>query len=364
MRRLNRVAIVGMGLINSQGIGSNEIYDKKNAYPDLESYEGTLKIGYSQIGDIDAKKYLPGISLRCTDRITTYAGIATSMAISNYISDTSVNTDHVGMALGSAMGSIVSISNFDLQALTEGAGSVNPMEFPNTVSNAPTSKVGIWFKLKGPSVTISNGFTSSLDSIGFAFDEIAYGKAQYYIAGGCEEVSDEVYKGYTGVVLGKEENNPGTVIQKELIGEGAGAVFLCPMENAVYKGYKIYAEISDFFSSKIVADKHYGETVKSIVNSMLDANELSDKEIKVYTSKLINNKYASIIYGELTKLFGENRVIVNNTNDNISMNYLGLNGVFNMAYAIQDIRTDNSIKAALICDVGCDGRLSCAIIKY
>ena len=368
MKRTNRVSIIGIGAVNPQGVGIQEVLKNKCTLPEFnvssaESSEKDFQVAYIKVGAINTAEYLPGISIRCTDRTTIYSGVASSMAIGNYISSNAIDSSQVGMALGSALGSVVSISNFNLQALAEGPSSVSPMEFPNTVSNAPASKVGIWFSLKGPSVSISNGFTSGLDAIGFAFDEISYGKAQYYLAGGSEELSENVHTGYASVIANKAKKST-LSSQSEVIVEGSGVLFLSSTEEAISKGFELHGEIVDFYSGKIVVDNGYVKTVMSTLTAIIESNEIQENDIMVYTSMMPFNELSTIVYAEALKQFGNDKFVICNQIENTYLNYLGMNGVFNLIYALHDLKSNpGKDKNALIFDIGCDGKLSCIIVK-
>ena len=89
---------------------------------------------------------------------------------------TEENTNDVGVVLGSTMGSVWSISEYDKQALKEGPRSVNPALFANTVINSPASQISIRFGVRGFNTTISTGFSSALDALKYASDFIKWGK--------------------------------------------------------------------------------------------------------------------------------------------------------------------------------------------
>jgi len=374
MKKTNRVAVIGMGLVSPQGTGIDEVLQNKPCLPSFRSSseifgkEG-LKSGYNKVTDSFANAYLPSISMQYTDGITRYAGIASSMAIGKYLPYNSINPSEVGMALGTSLGSIVSISGFDLQSLNEGPSSVRPMEFPNTVSNAPTSKVGIWFKLKGPSVTISNGFTSSTDAMGFAFEEISCGRVGYYLAGGSEEISDNVYHGYTSSLADKRVSPSKIALAGgssvvETVVEGSGMLLLCSMGEAKSKGLETYGEITDFVSIKLSTDRQYVETVLDIITTMIGNSDFPEEDIMLYSSYLPFNEFACTVYAEVIRCFGKERLITHNSLDGVSANYLGLSGVFNAACALEDLAHSKSgSRGALVFDIGCDGKFSGIFIK-
>ena len=92
--------------------------------------------------------------------------------------------------LGSAFGALESSVDFDRQALLKGPQTVNPMDFPNTVANAAGSRIGIWLQLKGPNVTLTNGETSFIDALGFAWEGMNGGLFNRCLVGAADKLPD------------------------------------------------------------------------------------------------------------------------------------------------------------------------------
>ncbi|HYH02132.1 MAG TPA: beta-ketoacyl synthase N-terminal-like domain-containing protein, partial [Bacillota bacterium] len=154
MQRQNRVVITGMGLFHSP------------------------EAGYIKLDDQELQDLLPGINFRSVNRQSIFAGIAARRAIATYLEEAGFQPEQTGVVMGSTFGAVTSIGEFYRKALGEGVNAVSPMEFPNTVANAPASRVGIWLKLKGPSISLSDGLISGLNAVGYAYDEIRYQKAE------------------------------------------------------------------------------------------------------------------------------------------------------------------------------------------
>jgi hypothetical protein len=361
MGKDNRVVIVGLGYINSQ-VKDRNFISGMNIMPEFKVYAEKFSndekvLGYSKIEKIDLKSYLPGRSIRCIDKASIYAGIATKMAIEDCLGSNNIDSD-VGIVLGIAMSAFHSTIEFILQSLKEGPSFVNPMEFPNTVSNAPASRVGIWFNLKGPSIAISNGFTASMDSIGFAFDEISFGKNKYYLAGGAEEISENIYKGYAAVAFEKFTDKAVT----EIIGEGSGILMLTTVDEAIDKNYKIYGEIIDFYSQKISSNSNCDDVLKNIFSSVISKNGIDENAVIFCSNRLPFNKFSNRC--DILGNYQEDQVNMRCIDDNTNVNYLGMNGVFNVQNIILKKDTLNSkFKYALVYDIGCDCKFSGILIK-
>jgi len=135
------------------------------------------------------QKRFSEVSPKYIDTASLLAGIAAVEALRG--SDwTEEERRDFSVVLGSALGTLESVLGFDGQALQKGPNAVNPMDFPNTVANAPGSRVGIWLQLKGPNVTLTNGGTAFLDALGFAWEATKSGLFRRGLVGAVERVPD------------------------------------------------------------------------------------------------------------------------------------------------------------------------------
>ncbi len=131
----------------------------------------------------------PNESPKYIDSLSLLAAIAAGRALegSALLSRKELR-ENFGVVLGNGFGAIASSLDFDRQALLKGPNTVNPMDFPNTVANAAGSRIGIWLQLKGPNVTLTNGGTSFIDAIGFAWEGYNAGLFQCCLTGAVEKV--------------------------------------------------------------------------------------------------------------------------------------------------------------------------------
>ena len=167
------------------------------------------------------------------------------------------DTDIYGVSLGSTMGSVRSISEFDKEALREGPRAVNPALFPNTVINSPASHISIKFNIQGFNSTIATGFCSSLDAIYYAMNMINLYEYKVVLTGGVEELCEQTYKGFhkighlAGSRPGKEEIDCPFDKRRNgiVMGEGACIVVLEELEHARARDAKVYAEVLGYGTS-------------------------------------------------------------------------------------------------------------------
>jgi len=253
-----RIVITGVGVLASNGIGKEEFW--KNLKDGVSGIKPVTLFDTSktrcklagEISDFKPADYLGPKGLRNLDRATKLALVAAKLAIDDSkLQITEENTDEVGLSLGTTLGSVWSISEFDKEALRSGPRSVNPAHFPNTVINSPASQISIKFNIKGFNTTISSGFSSSLDAIGYAINFLKLGRVNVVLAGGVEELCLQTFLGFykighlAGSRPGKQEINcPYDKRRNGIVfGEGASILVLEELEHAKNRGARIYGEV-------------------------------------------------------------------------------------------------------------------------
>ena len=257
-----RIVITGIGVLASNGIGRKEYWqalkESRVGFKDVSLFDTSdLKVkSAGEISEFDAKTFLGPKGLRSLDRSTKLICSAGKLAIDDAkLEITEDNTNDVGVVLGTTLGSVYSISEFDKTALREGPRYVNPALFPNTVINSPGSQVSIKFNIKGFNTTVSTGFTASLDAIGYAIDFLNFDRAKVVLAGGVEEMCIQTFLGFYKIgFLSGSRNGLAPVscpFDKRrngiIFGEGAAFLVLEDLNHALERNAEILAEISNFY---------------------------------------------------------------------------------------------------------------------
>lgn len=253
-----RIVITGVGVVASNGIGKDEFW--KNCLAGVSGIKpitlfDTSKYRCRWAGEISGfqpERYLGPKGLRNLDRTTLLALVAAKLAIEDAkLEITDENRNDVGVVLGSTMGSVHSISEFDKEGLREGPRYVNPALFPNTVINSPASQVAIRFGLRDLNATISTGFTASLDAISYAWDMLELERAEVLLVGGVEELCIQIFLGFykLGFLATAQDGTApfyGPFDSRHrgaLLGEGAAFFVLEPLAHAQARGATMYAEL-------------------------------------------------------------------------------------------------------------------------
>jgi 3-oxoacyl-[acyl-carrier-protein] synthase II len=260
---VERIVVTGLGVISALGAGREAFWRSLAAGASglrpLSLFDP--RIGRSrlagEIAEFSPAPFIGTKGIRHFDRTTLLLACAAKLALEDagvlQGGEAPVRDDRIGIAVGSTYGSIGSIAAFDTEALREGPSYVNPMEFPNTVLNAPASRVSILLGVTGPNATISTGEASAVDAIGYGADFLRLGRAAAMLAGGVFGLGEDVYHGFagTGVLSGTRGDEelcaPFDRRRNGLVlGEGSCLLFLEPLSRARARGAGIYGEVTGY----------------------------------------------------------------------------------------------------------------------
>lgn len=256
-----RVVITGLGIISPIGSGREEFCRKlldgacgirPASVFDMSIYKVRAA---GEIRDFAPENILGPKGLRTLDRSTKLVTCAAKLALEDAgFEVTEDNSRDIGIAVGSTMGSIKSISDFDKDALLDGPRYVNPALFPNTVINSPASQVSIRFAVRGFNATISNGYSSSLDALNYAADFLRLGRIKAVLAGGVEELCEQILAGFyhAGCLAAAGGDSAGLSCPFDnrrsgiVLGEGSAMLMIEESEGAKNRGAKILGEIKGY----------------------------------------------------------------------------------------------------------------------
>ena len=122
-------------------------------------------------------EFLPETDIRMVDRqsLLLMAAIWDAMK-KNEIDPESLPPESTAVVCGSNQCALLPSIDFLNSALEKGALGISPMSFPNTVGNAPASRVAIWLKLRDKIICLSDGpLQSGLDALLTGLEEVNKG---------------------------------------------------------------------------------------------------------------------------------------------------------------------------------------------
>ncbi len=169
----------------------------------------------------------------------------------------------VGVIFGSAIGGVPGILEQADTLRERGPDRVSPNFLPNVLVDSVSGQLAISLGLKGPNYAVVSACATGSHAIGEAAEMIRRGAADAVLAGGTEScMVPLILAGFTAMRgLAVEDEHPPHASRPFdatragfVMGEGAGAVLLEPLDSAEQRGARIYAEVLGYGASN---DAHH-----------------------------------------------------------------------------------------------------------
>ena len=259
-----RVVITGMGIVSPVGNDLKTAWrnilngfsgiDKITRF-DVNSSDIKIKIA-GEVKNFDITKYISFKQARNMDTFLHY-GIAAGIQAWNdsQIKINEVNSERIGVLIGSGIGGLPRIENTKFDYIRRGARRISPFFIPSSLINMINGQLSIKYGIKGPSYSVVSACTTSLHCIGDASRIIEYGDADVMLTGGSDStISPLGIGGFAAMkALSKRNHDPKTAsrpwdIDRDgfVLGEGSGVLILEEYEHAKKRHAKIYGEISGY----------------------------------------------------------------------------------------------------------------------
>jgi len=280
----DRICVTGIGVVSPIGIGKEEFLSSlKNGKSGIEEIkEFDTHFSRSKKGGVirsfHPKDFIPVSKIRRLDRASQFAIAASKLALADaQFTVTQENSPRVGVVLGSGFCGLSSSEEFHRGQVLKGFLDFNPMLFPNTVPNAPSSYVSIELGIQGVNSTLVESFCTAEAAICFACDQVRKGKADLIVTGGVDELSEFLFRGFSELHLlatdqgHGEKSRPYDKMRNGLVlGEGAGLLVIENEEHARSRGVRIYGYILGYSlvgkSSKGDGSEDLNRSVKMALN--------------------------------------------------------------------------------------------------
>jgi 3-oxoacyl-[acyl-carrier-protein] synthase-1 len=255
---MRRVAITGIGIVSSIGIGADEVAASlREARSGIVAAPEYAELGFRcQVhapSKIDWEERVDRRAARFLAAGTGYAHIAMEEAIADSgLDEGEVSHERTGLIVGSGGPSTRAIVQAAEVAREKGPKRVGPFAVPKAMSSGPSATLSTWFKIKGLNYSISSACATSTHCIGAGVEQIQLGKQDVIFAGGCEELdwTLSVLFDAMGAMSTGFNNRPAVASRAYdkdrdgfVIAGGAGVVVLEELERAKARGARIYAEV-------------------------------------------------------------------------------------------------------------------------
>lgn len=294
-----RVVITGMGGITALGDNWDTIkaglLKKENAVQTMNEwqvYNGlhTMLAAPVPHFELPCETYSRK-KIRSMGKVALMSVRATEFALQDakLLDDPILKSGQVGVAYGSSTGNVEAVKDFGEMLINFDTGNITGNTYVKMMPHTTSVNIALFFGLTGRLITTSTACTSGSQSIGYAYEAIAYGKQKIMIAGGAEELSPTESAVFDTLFATSCKNDEPKLTPAPfdknrdglVIGEGACSLVLEEYEHAKARGAYIYAEIVGFATncdaSHITQPKK--ETMQICMASALEDAALSPQNI-------------------------------------------------------------------------------------
>ncbi len=299
---MRRVVVTGMGAITPVGNDIKSFWDGiisgKNGIDkvtkfDISGFKATLA---AEVKDFDPTLYMEKGAARKTDLYAQYALAAAAQAMEDSGIEGKVESDRIGVYVGSGIGGIKTLCEEHSNLLEKGERRVSPLFIPKMITNIAAGNIAIKYGLNGPCFCVTTACATGTHCIGEAYRAIKHGYADAMVAGGSEAAINPLsFAGFINcMALSTSEDKDTASIPFDarrngfIMGEGAGILVLEEYEHAVSRGAKIYGEIAGYGSTcdayHVTAPDPDAKWVsRAIVDAMEEAGLVGETNVYVNT---------------------------------------------------------------------------------
>lgn len=302
---MERIVLTGIGPLTPIGKGKREFWSalmdgvcgiKKitkfsTMYPSLK-LRNTIRDCYGgEINDINFNEHITDGRFRRSADISRYTMLAVKLAMDD-ANISSSNSNNFGIIIGLTHGALNYTQSYHKLLITEGAESVSPILFSDSVLNAPAGNASICFGIHGPVHTIIGGKTITTKAIILAAQMLTAGVVDKSIVVCAEELNELSFLCYSRLGLNS-------------ISEGAGAILL---ENeTTQKGEDPYCYVSGIALQ--VNPLNPQMALHETIEKSLDMANLKEKDIDLvmvdsFIPDVQENYFSNKPVGCITQLTG------------------------------------------------------------
>ncbi|WGS64173.1 beta-ketoacyl-ACP synthase II [Marinitoga aeolica] len=294
---MNKVAVTGLGTINSIAKSKNEFKEnlKKmtigiDHITQFDTTDHKVKIA-GEVKDFDPVLYMDKKLARRYDRFLQFAIAATKEALEDSNLEGEEWKENAAVIVASGIGGFKTLYKEFQKMEKKGPKVVSPFLIPMMISDMASGVVSIEFGLKGPNFNTVSACASSLHAIAMGSMLIRHGYIDVAIVGGAEATIDPMpIAAFANMkALSTRNDDPkgsSRPFDKErdgfVMGEGAGIIILESEEHAKKRNADIYGYIEGFGMSgdayHISAPDEQGTgAAKAIKLALKDANVEPEK---------------------------------------------------------------------------------------
>ncbi|MFI8890039.1 beta-ketoacyl-[acyl-carrier-protein] synthase family protein [Streptomyces paradoxus] len=251
-RGTRRVVVTGLGAVSSAGMGADEftasIRAGRRTTSPVRSFDpsGFPHVHAGEVHDFDPRRWLERIDPAHWGRSGQFAASAARLAVQDAgLTAGDLARTRAGSVMGTTSGESAVIEELVGAWAADGLKALPPQGVGSVPAGRIAAAVNSELGLTGEALTLATACSASNYALGYAFDLVADGEAEYMLAGGADSLNRWAHAGFYRLgALAEEVCRPFDADRSGILtAEGGVALLLEPYERAVARGARIYAEV-------------------------------------------------------------------------------------------------------------------------
>jgi 3-oxoacyl-[acyl-carrier-protein] synthase II len=249
------MAVTGLGLVTPIGAGREEVWNGllagRSGFAPVESFDTqafNVHLG-AEVRGFQAEPYVRRLDCRSLGRASQLAIAAARMALEDAGIDSSrLTPERAGVVMGTTSGEPREVERFDDRFLAGELDRVGAEFISLYPCHMIAAHVARELGFTGPNAMIPTACAAGNYAIAHAMDVLRAGRADVMLAGGADAFSRITYTGFARLgAIAPERCQPFDRNRKGMIpGEGAAVLVLEPLEKALARGARVYAELAGY----------------------------------------------------------------------------------------------------------------------
>jgi 3-oxoacyl-[acyl-carrier-protein] synthase II len=251
----NRVVITGLGVISSIGIGWEEFWDSllkgRSGISPVTSFDTSEHFTHNggEVKNFRPEEFIQEDKIPSLSRASQLAFAAAKLAIEDAnLSEEDISEMKAGTCIGTTMGAVQVVEIIDELIVLSHKTNFDHTLICQVPTHSTSTSVAKQFGKTCANIMFSTACAAGNYAIGYGFDLIRLGRADFILAGGTEPFSKVAFTGFNQFsAVAPEKCRPFDKNRKGMmLAEGAGILVLESLENAIKRNAHIYAEISGY----------------------------------------------------------------------------------------------------------------------
>jgi 3-oxoacyl-[acyl-carrier-protein] synthase II len=247
-----RVAVTGLGAVSSLGTGAHAfaaaIREGRSGVSQIRSFD-TTGFPYTvagEIHDFEPSALLRRLRAGAWGRSSLLAAAAARLAVTDAgIDPGQLPGARAGSVIGTTSGESAVIEALTGQWVYEGMKCLDPALARQVPANRIAAAVNAELAITGEAQTIATACSASNYALGYAYDMVRTEEADFMISGGADSVNRWAHAGFYRLgALAESVCRPFDARRSGILtAEGGVALFLEPLDHALARGARVYAEV-------------------------------------------------------------------------------------------------------------------------